>query len=71
MPKTIHTNEYLKIVKKLKQARLDAGLTQQEVAEKLKKPQSYVSKVEAGEQRIDIIELKCFSNLYKKNLNFF
>lgn len=71
MPKTIHTNEYQKITERLKQARLDVGLTQDEVATKLKKPQSYVSKVEAGEQRLDVIELKNIAKLYKKEINYF
>jgi len=71
MPKTIRTSEYKQVVERLKQARLDVGLTQKEVSEKIKKPQSYVSKVEAGEQRVDIIELKVFAVLYKKNINFF
>ncbi|MFA7654349.1 MAG: helix-turn-helix transcriptional regulator [Candidatus Magasanikbacteria bacterium] len=71
MPKTIRTSEYKQVVERLKQARLDVGLTQKEVSEKIKKPQSYVSKVEAGEQRVDIIELKVFADLYKKGLNFF
>lgn len=71
MNKTIHTSEYRKIVDKLKQARLEAGLTQQKVAKKIKKPQSYISKVEAGEQRVDVIELKKFAELYNKLMNFF
>lgn len=71
MPKTIRTNEYQRVIECLKQARLSIGLTQKEVAEKIKRPQSYVSKVEAGEQRLDIIELKIFADLYKRNLNFF
>jgi len=71
MPKTIRTSEYKQVVERLKQARLDVGLTQKEVSEKIKKPQSYVSKVEAGEQRVDIIELKVFADLYKKGLNYF
>lgn len=71
MPKTIRTSEYKQVVERLKQARLDVGLTQKEVSEKIKKPQSYVSKVEAGEQRVDVIELKVFAVLYKKNINCF
>lgn len=71
MPKTIRTNEYRQVVEHLKQARLDVGFTQKEVSEKIKKPQSYVSKVESGEQRVDIIELKLFANLYKKKLDYF
>lgn len=40
----------------LREARNDAGLTQVELSEILGKPQSYVSKVELGERRIDFIE---------------
>ena len=71
MGKTIRTKEYGIIIEKLRQARLDLGLTQVEVAKKLKRPQSYVSKCEAGEQRVDILELKRFAELYKKDMGFF
>ena len=71
MTKTIRTNEYRKVIERLKQVRLEIGLTQKEVSDKIKMPQSYVSKVEAGEQRIDIIELKRFAELYKKEFNYF
>jgi transcriptional regulator with XRE-family HTH domain len=37
-------------------AREESGLTQVQVAERLRKPQSYVSKIERGERRLDIIE---------------
>ncbi|MEQ9637878.1 MAG: helix-turn-helix transcriptional regulator [Devosia marina] len=37
-------------------ARSNAGLTQQEVADRLGKPQSYVAKVERNERRIDVVE---------------
>ena len=42
----------------LRQVRLDAGLTQAEVAKKIGESQSYVSKYENGEQRLDLIELE-------------
>jgi len=59
------------LVNKLKRARIESGLTQIDVAQKLKRPQSYISKIEAGEQRIDVLELKQFAKLYKKNLDYF
>ncbi|MFH1745023.1 MAG: helix-turn-helix transcriptional regulator [bacterium] len=71
MTKTIYTNEYKQIAEKLKRARIEAGLTQKEVAEKIKKPQSYISKAESAEQRIDAVELKLFARLYKKTINYF
>ena len=71
MKKSIFKNEYKKVINRLRQARIEAGLTQVEVAIKLKTVQSYVSKVETGERRIDIIELKKFADLYKKNINYF
>jgi transcriptional regulator with XRE-family HTH domain len=37
-------------------AREGAGLTQQELADRLEKPQSFVAKYEGGERRIDLIE---------------
>jgi len=71
MPKSIYTKEYREIIKKLKQARFDAGLKQEDVARKLKKPQSYVSKIERGERKLDVTELKGFVRIYKKSVNYF
>jgi transcriptional regulator with XRE-family HTH domain len=42
----------------LRRLRTDAGITQEQLAAKLKRPQSFVSKIEAGERRLDIIELR-------------
>ncbi len=41
----------------IREARLNAGLTQAKLAEKLGKPQSYIAKYETGERRLDVIEL--------------
>jgi transcriptional regulator with XRE-family HTH domain len=42
----------------LREVRLDASLTQAQVAERIEQAQSYVSKYESGEQRLDLIELE-------------
>lgn len=71
MGKSIYSKEYESILKQLKKARIEAGLTQKAVAEKMKRPQSYISKCESGERRLDIIELIELAKLYKKPLSFF
>ncbi|MFH1543168.1 MAG: helix-turn-helix transcriptional regulator [Patescibacteria group bacterium] len=71
MATTIYSKQYKEIAEKLEKTRKEADLTQKQVAQYLKKPQSYISKVEAGQQRIDIIELSDFAKLYKKSINFF
>ena len=71
MPKSIYTKEYRKVIERLKKVRQEAGLTQVEVAKKLNKPQSYISKIERGERRIDIAELKEIADIYKKSLSYF
>ena len=71
MSKSIYSKEYKGVLGKLKKARFEAGLKQEDVAQKLKKPQSYISKIERGERRVDITELKELAKIYKKNINFF
>ena len=71
MVDTIRSKEYAVFVEKLRKARLEAGLRQIDVSKKLKRTQSYVSRVEMGEQRLDVLELKKFAQLYKKDINYF
>jgi len=71
MNKSIHTREYAYFVERLRKARLEAGLTQVQVAKKIRRPQSHVSNVESGQQRVDIIELKRFAKLYGKDIAYF
>jgi ribosome-binding protein aMBF1 (putative translation factor) len=59
------------LIERLKKAREDAGLDQSEVAKMLKKSQSYISKIESGQRRIDVIQLKELASIYKKGINFF
>ena len=71
MPKSIYSKEYRKVVERLKKAREEVKLKQTEVAKKLSRPQSYISKIERGEPRIDIMELKKIADIYKKSLDYF
>jgi len=71
MDKTIYTKDHKFIIEQLKKARNDAGLDQEKVADLLGKTQSYVSKIEAGQRRIDIVQLKEFAKIYKKELGYF
>jgi len=71
MGKSIYSKEYKGVVDKLKKARQKAGLKQEEVASKLKKPQSFISKIESGERRVDVAELKQLAKIYKKDIRFF
>jgi len=58
VPKTIHTRPYDVFRRSLKDARKATGMTQKELAARLSLTQSTVSKIEMGEQRIDLIQLR-------------
>jgi transcriptional regulator with XRE-family HTH domain len=54
--KSLRSREHRAFVAVLVAARKAAGLTQQQVAARLRKPQSFVSKYETGERRLDVPE---------------
>jgi len=56
MPNPLHSPQYEVFRRLLVKARQESGLTQVEVAERLGKPQSFVSKIERGERRLDFPE---------------
>jgi len=56
VPKSIHNAIYKDLIVGLTQARLEADLTQQVIADRLGKPQSFIAKIEGLERRIDIVE---------------
>ena len=58
MPKSIYSSQYETFLILLRQTREEAGVTQIELARKLRMTQSTVSKCERGERRLDIIELR-------------
>ncbi len=56
MPRSIFSTKYTRFLEMLVSARKAKGLTQMDLALRLDRPQSYVSKFERGERRLDIIE---------------
>ncbi len=71
MGKTIRTKAYAIFIERMIRAREEAGLRQIDVAKKVKRPQSYISRVESGEYRLDILEVKKFAEIYKKDIGYF
>ena len=58
MQKSIYSDEYAVFARRLREARLTAGLKQTELAARLGKPHSYVSRIENRQIRVDVIELR-------------
>lgn len=58
MQKTVVSREYRVFLDLLRDVRLNAGVTQVELAEKLDETQSFVSKCERGERRLDLVEVR-------------
>ena len=54
--KSVHSTDQAAFCALMIRARKAAGLTQQALAMRLKKPQSFVAKYEGGERRLDIVE---------------
>ncbi|MBI3551620.1 MAG: helix-turn-helix transcriptional regulator [Elusimicrobia bacterium] len=71
MRKSIYSPKHKLIIERLRRARLDAGFRQIDVAKKLRTPQSYISRCESGDHRLDVVELETFAKLYGKPLSFF
>ncbi len=60
MDKSIYTEQYSIFCRTLRLLREEAGLTQEEVAAKLRTTQTFISKCERGERRIDLVELRAW-----------
>jgi transcriptional regulator with XRE-family HTH domain len=55
----------------LKAARLKSGLKQTQIAKAIGKPQSYISKCESGERKIEAVDLQEFAKIYDVPISFF
>lgn len=71
MKKTITGDDYKVFIKRLRTARTEANLTQVQAAKKLGATQAYVSKVEKGQLRVDVTQLKSFAKIYNKSVSYF
>ena len=69
--RSVHSPRYVQFLKRLRAARQASRLTQAEVARKLGRPQSFVSKCESGERRVDVVELEVFARIYGKPFSYF
>ena len=56
MPKSIYTERYRRLCHLLIESRHEEQLTQEELASRLGRPQSFVSKYERGQRRLDVVE---------------
>lgn len=58
--RSVFSRDYGIFIEQLRLARKSSGLTQAQVAERLDQSQSFVSKCESGERRMDVIELRAY-----------
>ena len=56
MARSLRTPGHRALMRVLIETRKETGLTQEELARKLGRPQSFVAKVETGERRLDVVE---------------
>jgi len=71
MDKSIHSAAYAVFLRVLRATRERAGLTQEEVAKRIGEKQTFVSKCERGERRVDVVELRTFCRAFGVSLGQF
>jgi transcriptional regulator with XRE-family HTH domain len=71
MEKSLFTAEYTVLRRLLRERREAAGVTQVALAERLNETQSYVSKVERGERRLDLVQLQVICRVLGTDLSEF
>jgi len=69
--KSLNRKEHKTLLEQLYRLRLSSGLRQCDLADKLNAPQSFISKIESGERRIDLIELRDICIALGSNLTEF
>jgi len=71
MEKSIHSTQYALFLQVLRTTRERAGLTQVQLARKIGETQTFVSKCERGERRIDVVELRTICQAFGLTLKEF
>lgn len=71
MEKSVYTHEYRTLLRLFRETREAANITQVELAEKLGQTQSFVSKCERGERRLDVVQLRTICGLLGISLTEF
>ncbi len=71
MASATRSPRYRQFLERLRAARMASGLTQEDVARSFDRPQSFVSKCESGERRVDVVELELFARLYGRSVTYF
>lgn len=69
--KSLHSTRYRVFISRLRQARKEAGLTQTELAHAVGRSQTWLSKCELGERRVDILELEDLATALGKPMDWF
>lgn len=64
MQKSQHSRKYRRLLEVLRQKRESVGLTQEDVSKRLGAYSTFITKVEAGERRIDVVELAAICEVY-------
>lgn len=65
MPKSVFTDANAVVVEELVAARKAAGMRQQDLAQRLGKPQSFISRIEGGQRRVDVLEFYAIARAMK------
>lgn len=60
---SVYSTEYQLVIKTLRDARIEKGITQAKLAEALGRPQSFIAKVENGERKLDVVEFAVMARL--------
>ena len=68
---SLHGPAYERLRERFRAARIEIGLTQERVASFLGKPQSFISKIEVGDRRVNFIEMQIFASVYGEPLSYF